>query len=199
MSTQTFCHEPLDGYGDHAATCQYGLLRIKRHDEYADLLADIIAETGAHVRREAFIRQFTNPSHEAWLDIWAFGAVHVQDLIVDVSIRHPAASHYQPAASREIAVAAIAGENEKEQRYPAQGGRAVVPFVTETWGRLGPSADSLLQNLAAEAARRARQRGQSVTTGTFLRRWRASLDACLQRNIALEMAAARSGLPGRAR
>ena len=59
------CGETRDGYGDHAASCSYGPLRIKRHDNIADSLADIIEETGAHVRREAYVKAFSTPQSEA--------------------------------------------------------------------------------------------------------------------------------------
>ena len=197
-STQCYCHEPLGEFADHAAGCQYGPLRIGRHDAYADQLADCIAETGAHVRREAFVKAFSNAQSEAWLDIWAFSGVNIQDLLIDVSIRHPMAGAYQPAAARNDAAAAQAGEKDKWARYPASGGRAMTPFVVETWGRMGPSAEALLESLAAEATRHARRRGQEATANAFLRRWRASLDACLQRGLAQALHAARHGLPGRA-
>ena len=50
-------------------------------------------------------------------------------------------------------------------------------------GRLGESAENLLQELAAEACRHARLRG---------------FDACLQRSMARSLIAARRGLPGKA-
>ena len=103
----------------------------------------------------------------------------------------------QPAAARTEGVAAKSGEEAKATRYPASGGRSVTPFVAETWGRLGLEAEALLEDLAAEAARHARQRGQQTTAGAFLRRWRASIDACLQRGMASVMEAARGGLPGK--
>ena len=33
---------------------------------------------------------------EAWLDIWAFGGLNIQDLLIDVSIKHPMGTQYQP-------------------------------------------------------------------------------------------------------
>ena len=196
-STHSFCHEPVNSYGDHAAMCRCGPLQIGRHNDLANALAECLEETGAHVRREAHVKEFSTSAQEAWLDIWAFGALNVQDLLIDVSIRHPTSSAYQRHAPNEDGAAASVGEEAMRTRYPASGGRSVTPFIVETWGRLGNTAEDLLQDLAAEATRRARQRGTQTTAGAFLRRWRATLDACLQRGIARTMAAARHGLPGR--
>ena len=116
--TMTECGEELDSFGDHAATCLYGPLRIKRHDNIADCLSDMVTETGAHVRREAYVRAFSTPASEAWLDIWAFAGLRIQDLLVDVTIRHPMASAYHPAASRNDSAAAEQAEQAKLERYP---------------------------------------------------------------------------------
>ena len=90
------CDEEFGAFGDHGAICPCGPLRIRRHDAIADELADCIAETGAHVRREAWIREFVTPEADAVLDIWAFGGQGIQDLLVDVTICHPMAAKYQP-------------------------------------------------------------------------------------------------------
>jgi hypothetical protein len=172
-------------------------LRIKRHDDVADCLSELILETGAHVRREAYVREFSSISQEAWLDIWAFAGLRIQDLLVDVTVRHPMASAYQPGAADADGVAAVAGEGDKTERYPSSGGRRVVPFAMETWGRLGPAAEALLESLAAEATRQSLRRGQATTASAYLRRWRATLDAALQKAMAAALSSARCGLPGR--
>ena len=136
-STGEPCEAKLDCHGDHAAGCSYGPLRIRRHNAYADCLSDMIAETGAHVRREAYVKAFATPEHGAWLDIWAFGSIHIQDLLVDVTIRHPMADAYQPHAAEQPGYAAGIAEHQKPERYPEKDGRSVVPFAVETWGRLG--------------------------------------------------------------
>ena len=166
-------------------------------DDAADSLAGMIEEAGAHVRREAFIKTFCTKATDAWLDIWAYGSASIQDLLVDVTIRHPMSDRYQPAAARVPAAAANAAAEEKRERYPPRSGRQVVPFAMETWGRLDAEAESLLQQLAAAATLHARRRGQAATAGAFLRRWRAILDACLQRSMAASLTAARLGLPGK--
>ena len=136
----TECGEALDIFGDHAATCSFGPLRIKRHDNIADGLSDIIAETGAHVRREAYVQAFCTPAHEAWLDVWAFARLRVQDLLVDVTVRHPMSSAYQPAAASTDGVAAEEAEAQKVKRYPPAAGRVVTPFRNGDMGSAWPTS-----------------------------------------------------------
>ena len=37
----------------------------------------------AHVRREAYSKDFCTPASDAYLDVWAFGGVHLEDLLID--------------------------------------------------------------------------------------------------------------------
>ena len=187
----------MNEHCDHAVCCANGPLRIRRHEDVADCVADMIDETGAHVRREAYLKAFRTESSDAWLDIWAFGGMHLPELIVDVTLRHPMVARYQPRASRTAGYAAAEAADDKQKRYPPAQGRTVTAFALETWGRLGDSAEELLATLAAEATRHARRHGHAVTASSFMRRWRATLDACLQRGVAAALLAARCGLPGK--
>jgi hypothetical protein len=156
-----------------------------------DELADTLVETGAHVRREAWIREFANETSDAYLDIWAFCSADVVDLLIDVTIRHPMSAAYQPAASSLRGAAATTGESGKRARYPAAHGRAVTPFAVETWGRFGDDAEGLLQRVVAAATRRQAIRGHACMPGSIMTRWRAALDAVLQRGVAKSLKAAR--------
>ena len=196
-STGECCNEQLDAHGDHAVICSYGPLRIKKHDQYADYVAEILCETDAHVRREVWVKEFRTPAADAWLDVWAFGGMTIQDVLIDVTIRHPMATAYQPSASQEDGAAARNAEAAKVERYPTSGGRSVTPFAVETWGRLGETAEHALEEFAAEATRHKRLRGFDASAASFLRRWRACLDAVLSKGIARSLNAARHGLPGR--
>ena len=65
------------------------------------------------------------------------------------------------------------GESDKTKRYPPTRGRAVTPAVMEAWGRLGPTFEGLIDELAAAAATRQRERGEpAVSWGS---RWRFQL------------------------
>ena len=121
----------------------------------------------------------------------------MQDLLVDVTVRHPMAAAYQPGASHEDGAAAMVAEEKKMERYPEAAGRRVTPFAVETWGRLGPHAEQLLQMLAAEATRHHRRRGHAATANAFMRKWRATLDAVLRKGMARALIACRCGLPGK--
>ena len=186
----------LDDAGDHAVGCPCGPLCAFRHDELADIWADLFEQAGAIARREVFVPELTG-KQEAWLDVWAFGLPELPDALLDITVRHPRAQRYRPASERHAGACAQRAEAEKRDRYPAAGGRAVIPIVHETWGRLGTTAEDLLLALSAAAARRAYRRGR--TAGPDLRKWRARLDAALQRSIAAQLDAAWNGLPGRPR
>ena len=93
------CGEDLGLYEDHAANCPCGPMRNRRHEDIADCLGQCIQETGAHVRRDAFIKALSVQGKEAWLDVWAFGGMRVRDLLIDVTVRHPMSDRYQPAVA----------------------------------------------------------------------------------------------------
>ena len=63
-------------------------------DKYADEVGEIVAEGGAHIRRETPVVEFATEQAEAVLDVWGFGGREVPDLLLDITIRHPAASSY---------------------------------------------------------------------------------------------------------
>ena len=152
----------------------------------------------AHVRREAWVKEFSTPRADAWLDIWAFGGLQAPELILDMTLRYPVVARYQPGAPQRAGDAAAIAEDDKQARYPPAQGRKYPPaFSVETWGRLGESAEELLPLLAESASLRARRRGQDATAGSFLRRWRAMLDGCLQRGVAAALLSATHGLAGK--
>ena len=85
----------------------------------------------------------------------------------------------------------------QQERYPPVGGHSVTAFAVESLGRFGLSAEELLSTLVAEATRHARRRGYVAIASTFLRKWRASLDATLQRGVAASLLAGQCGLSGK--
>ena len=191
------CGEALDDGGDHAVECSIGPLRNFRHNDIADIYVDIFEEIGAVARREVFVPEFSTAGVEAWLDVWAHGVPEVPDALLDITVRHPRADRYQPAAARVAGHAAAQAEREKFVTYPPAGGRSIIAVAHETWGRLGEQAEQLLAACNAAATRQAYRRGR--LPGNSLRRWRAQLDAALHRGIASQLVSARCGLPGRRR
>ena len=93
------CEAVMNAHCDHAMACSTGPLRIKRHYNLADCLVDIIDECGPHVRREAYMKTFSTEQSDAWLDVWASGGLHVPELILDMTVRHPVVARCQPGAS----------------------------------------------------------------------------------------------------
>ena len=191
------CESLLDVFWDHAAICGHGPLRNRRHNNYADEVGELAAETGGTVRREAPVAELTTENAEAILDVWCFGCHEMPDLLLDITIRHPAAASYLTSAAATPGFTAESAEKDKISRYPPRKGRSVVPFAVETWGRLGNAAEEVLQKLAAAATRHAWRRGQCTEAGSRLKRWRAVLDASLHRSMATMLLAARYGLPGK--
>ena len=166
------------------------------HEELADIWADIMEETGATVRRELFVQDMSSPQREAWLDVAAYGVPELAGLLFDVTVRHPRAARYIPAAANVDGEAVRRADAEKHEKYPARSGYRVVTLGHETWGRLGEPAEETLSLCAAVANRRDHRRGR--LPGDRLRRWRAALDGALQRGVARQLAAAALGFHGKA-
>ena len=192
------CGEQLDGEGNHAVCCPCGPLTNLCHNAIADRYGDICAEAGAVVRREAFIPELTTPEQEAWMDILLLGHSELGGILGDVTVRHPNAQRgpaYLHAAATTPGATAAHAEAEKANRYPPVGDVVVRGLAHETWGRLGALAEDLLATAAAAATRDDHRRGRVPLHR--LRRWRAQLDADLQRAVAAQHLSAVCGIPGR--
>ena len=83
--------------------CGTGPLRTFRHNDVADVYAEIFEEIGAVARREVFVPEFSTGAVEAWLDVWAYGVPEIPDALLDIIIRHPRAQRYQPIAAVQLA------------------------------------------------------------------------------------------------
>ena len=132
---------------------------------------------------------------EAWLDVWGYGVCEYPDILLDIRVAHPNAVRYLPKARVTAGHAAAVGELEKHDRYPKAKGRDIIPVIHESWGRIGAEGDICLETLAAAARRRAHRRGRDSTT--TLSRWREKLDGTLHKAVAVQLAAATHGLPGK--
>ena len=174
--------------------CACGPLRNHRHDDISDLYAETASSAGALARREVFVAKLSGRK-EAWLDVWCYGMHEAPDVLLDITIRHPGAQRYAQKAAEQPGSAAEKAEGEKSDKYPAAAGRCVWPIAHETWGRLGHHAEAFLQMCASAATRREFRRGR--LPGNNLARWRAQLDAALHRAVAMQLAVARSGMPGK--
>ena len=70
-------------------------------------------------------------------------------------------------------------------------------FAVETGGRISPAADDLLTRLASASAKHDRRRDRADRHR--LQRWRAQLDAALQRGLAAALLSAHEAASGRPR
>ena len=190
-SKRQICGAVLDEEGSHAATCPCGPLTNLCHDALSDRWCDIIEETGACTRRELYVPSLSTPEHEAWLDIGTFGWGPLGRQLFDITVRHSGAARYIENAAEADGSAAARGSRDKHDRY----GASVSALVHESWGRLGQAAEALLTTAAEAAARLDWRRGR--IPGQRVQRWRAQLDADLQRAQAAMQHSAVNGLPGK--
>ena len=116
-SDDEICNEQLDAKGDHAISCKRGPFTNFRHDDLAEVYAEITEEIGGYARSEVFVPEFSTEAEEAWLDVWGFGVQELPDILIDVTVRHPFADRYQPMASSDAGSTARAAEKEKIARY----------------------------------------------------------------------------------
>ena len=110
---------------------------------------------------------------EARLDLEFILHPTAPDRLLDGTVRHPAACSNLPCASRLRGAAARKGVEDKLARYPARGGKSVFPCAVETWGYVDERLDALLDELAAMAAQRQRDRG--VLPTRWGHKWRTLL------------------------
>ena len=83
------------------------------------------------------MKTFSTEESDAWLDAYAFGGLHVPELILDMTVRHPVVARYQQGSSQRAGVVAAAGDTDKRARYPLAAGAEVLAFAVETLGLLG--------------------------------------------------------------
>ena len=203
------CGADVHADGVHCLSCMIGPARYALHHAIADKVCTFCAEAGAQQRREVFVPEFLHvsapkkgsdddePHRKAGiLDVWAFGTVDIQDLLIDVTFRNAAAPRYAPQAAQREGAAARRPAEEEQQRYPPSGGRRATCFALESWGRLGTEGEALLLTLRAAADRRDQRTGHTQV-GRFAR-WRRQLDSVVQHGIVRCLQASLVGLPGRA-
>ena len=175
----TVCGQCLDNHLDHALCCNKGGGFYRVHGSVARALTSIAREADCIVYTEEVVPELlqgtpgTDEAVEARLDlhIWAHPP-HPAEWWVDVTHHHPWASRYRTTI--EPGRAAKDAEKQKHDRYgPGSGGVCVTPAAIESWGRLGPSFESLLAQLQTRWAR-TKQADASATAATG-RRWYAEI------------------------
>ena len=124
--------------------CECAPCRNFRHDDIAEVYADILEDTGASARREVFVPEFSTGSRDAFIDTWGFGTAELPDSLIDVTVRYPLADQYQPTASQTAGSAEEQAAKETLETYPPSNRRSVTTAAHETWGRLGQEAEEFL-------------------------------------------------------
>ena len=131
---------------------------------------------------------------EPRLDIQAWGSLAVPRILLDFTVRDPAAERYArhragPAATAEQ------GEREKAVEYPARGGVAVRGVCMERLRRHGPNLVQTLHDFVDMARQRDADRGQAPRR--WLRSWRAQLSVACVRSSHRAVATAVSDCNGK--
>ena len=205
------CGAPIGIEGFHCMSCMLGPCRVALHHELSNLFCSFVEEAGGRARREVFVPEFAakkqvasadeDPVDDerrtfAVLDVWGFGCAEISDLLLDITVRNPGSAKYRPRSEQTPGWTCIAAEREKQRRYPPAAGRRVHTVALEGWGRLGAEGEAVLLTLKAAADARDHRSGH-VPHGR-LARWRALIDATVQRGIARCIDFCRVGPPGHA-
>ena len=181
------CGQARDRWGDHAVLCGKGPGRYRVHGALCRCLCRFAGQSRVEAEAEVVCPQLlkgqpgAKDAVEARLDvyIWSSGPELLEEW-VDVTATHPRKATARKAAAVQDGVAVEAAESKKRKRYgEGVGGVSVSPAGSESWGRLGVSALSLLERLASQHA---------TTTGAVrsrtLQRWKAELGVALVRALA---------------
>jgi hypothetical protein len=157
----------------HACPALQGL-RISRHNRIRDILADFLRRVGG-----AHSVQVEPDLGAARPDIRV--TIGLRTFYIDVSVVNPAAQSYVLAAAEADEAAATQRAHEKRLRYSdalaARGidANALVPFVFETSGRLGPDARAFLDSMKGLLESTSPSSDASGTLNFFVDRMRHAL------------------------
>ena len=187
------CGKQRDRFGDHAVLCGKGAGRYRVHNALSRRVARIARSCGVEAEPEEVCPALLKgeagkpDSTEARLDVhlWSPGPEPFEEW-VDVTVVHPFQVKRKAAATGNDGVAVEAAEQSKRERYGlGVGGVACAPMGFESWGRIGCSAQGVLDRLAVQHARL-----HSAPCARTLRRWRAELGVAMYRAMAETAAAA---------
>ena len=174
------CGAALDGKGLHATMCKVAGEVNVLHDSGCQIILGAARAAGFHGLAEQVVPELrTAARKEPRLDIEAWGHPAQPRLLLDFTVRDPAASRYADLRS-EPAGTAAQGEREKAKEYPALGGVSVRGLCMERLGRHGPGLAQLLHELADMARRRDADRGQAPRR--WLKIWRSQLSGVAVRS-----------------
>ena len=178
---QRLCNERADPLGHHAVICKVGGAPYAAHSNGCHILQQAAIQAGYQAKREQVVPELASAKcMSPQLDIEGWGLHGQPRLLVDFTIRHPAASRY--AAGRSSTAAAT---DEKLAHYQPRGGLQVQVAALEVYGKHGAGLRTLLEGMADQA--RQRDVAMGAKPGRWLKRWRAQLShtaaACVGRAI----------------
>ena len=140
------CSAPLDQEGFHLLTCGKGPGRVRFHDRLVRVWHGMVLSTGlrASVEKRDLYSDSRRP--DIVVPDWQAGA----ELHLDFSATHPCLPSYVSSSSRTGGAAAATREREKRNHYRDCSG-TFHPLVIEYFGRWGPAALRVLNDLAVRA------------------------------------------------
>ena len=170
---------------------------MRIHNATVQTLATFAREAGIWTTLNNVIPRLAKLVDGKWvdaeLDLSTWSAEVQCTCDVDVTVRHPAAQHVIRRAAKFPGAAALGGERAKLRRH----GASVVTFAVETFGRLGPQAETFLQNLDSAAMKLDHIKGWAMRERR--QGWCARLNVVIQRAMARQLLEARGtyARPGR--
>ena len=145
------CQHNLDPHGHHALTCALGGYTITKHNHLRDTLHRWLCDMGHTCHREQHVPALDDTDdkgqpRKAIMDITC--TTNTGHYLIDISVTDAVSEcpkHTQANAHHD-ATAAQAREHDKRKRY--QNHPQLIPFVLETGGRWGPTAEAFIKTVA---------------------------------------------------
>ena len=145
------CLHPLDIHGHHALTCPIGGQPNTKHNHIRDILHKWLTDMGYLSHREQHIPELddtdTNGNHrEAIMDVVT--TINDRQYLIDVSVTDAVSNCPTRTSSRSHNNATAAKERETQKRTRYHNDPRLIPFVLETGGRWGPTAEEWIKTIA---------------------------------------------------
>ena len=157
------------------------------HNAVVDTLHDFAKEAGLWASVNVVVPEFSRKrrdgtTEDGVMDLATWSTDPAHTTFIDVTVRSPLVPSFLPKAAVEDDFTNNRAAAEKHKRYPARGGIKLTPFPVESYGRIGPSAERLLDLFARAAERRDELR--AMAPRAKLQRWQVLLSRVLFRAAA---------------
>ena len=145
------CQHPLDANGHHALTCPIGGQPNTKHNHIRDTLYHWLLQMGYLAHREQHIPELDDTDTEgqprrAIMDITT--TINDRQYLIDISVTDAVSDCPTRTNSRSRTDATAAKERETQKRTRYNNDHRLIPFVLETGGRWGPTAEKWIKNVA---------------------------------------------------